>query len=143
MNADDNTINGNGGNDKINGGGGDDKLYGGSGKDALVGGSGKDMFVFNTKLGATNVDTIGDFSVKKDKIVLDDDVFKAGKVGDLSSGAFSTGTKAQDASDRIIYDKASGKLWYDADGSGSGKAVLFGVLDKGLNLTAGDFDIIS
>ncbi len=132
------------GNDRMWGQAGNDKLFGGLGKDFLAGGSGKDSFVFDTKLGSTNVDTIDDFSVKDDTILLDRTIFtKVGKVGDLSSGAFHAGAKAHDASDRILYDKASGKLWYDADGNGSGKAVLFAILDKGLPVTVSDFDIIS
>ena len=132
------------GNDSLWGQGGNDKLYGGFGKDFLTGGSGKDSFVFDTKLGSTNIDRVADFSVKDDTILLDRDAFvKAGKVGDLSAKAFHIGPRAQDALDRIIYDKASGKLWYDADGSDSGKAVQFALLDKGLKLTASDFDIIS
>lgn len=132
------------GNDRMWGQGGNDKLYGGLGKDLLVGGSGKDIFVFDTKLGSKNIDTIDDFSVRDDTIFLDRDIFtRAGKIGDLSSKGFYVGTKAHDASDRIVYDKASGKLWYDADGSGGGKAIQFALLDKGLNMNASDFDIIS
>lgn len=132
------------GNDRMWGQGGNDKLYGGLGKDLLVGGSGKDAFVFDTKLGSKNIDTIDDFSVKDDTIFVDRSIFtKVGKIGDLSSKSFYVGSKAHDVSDRIIYDKATGKLLYDADGSGGGKALQFGLLDKGLNITASDFDIIS
>ena len=128
----------------ISGGAGDDKLYGGLGNDLLFGGAGKDTFVFDTKLGSTNIDTIDDFIAKDDTIFLDDDIFtKVGKVGDLTADAFYAGTKAHDATDRIIYDKATGKLWYDADGFGSGAAIQFATLDKGLVLTAADFDIIA
>ncbi|WP_180355838.1 hypothetical protein [Aliirhizobium smilacinae] len=67
---------------------------------------------------------------------------KAGKVGDLSSAAFYAGTAAHDSSDRIIYDKSSGKLFYDADGKGGAAAIQFAQLQKGLSITASDFDII-
>jgi Ca2+-binding RTX toxin-like protein len=138
------TLTGNNAANTILGGAGDDKLNGGLGKDILTGGSGKDTFVFDTKLGATNIDTIKGFSVKDDTIWLDDDVFaKAGKVDDLSSAAFHVGTAAHDSSDRVIYDKATGKLWYDADGKGGAAAVQFAQLDKGLSVTAADFDIIA
>ena len=33
------------------------------------------------------------------------------------------GEKARDADDFVIYSKTKGILYYDADGSGSGKAV--------------------
>ena len=53
-----------------------------------------------------------------------------------------TGTSAQDADDRIIYDAATGQLYYDADGSGSGAQVLFATLNANLSLTASDFTVI-
>ena len=52
------------------------------------------------------------------------------------------GTSAHDASDRVIYDAATGALWYVEDGTGSHAAVQFAVIDKGLAVTAADFDII-
>ncbi|AOF89348.1 calcium-binding protein [Sinorhizobium sp. RAC02] len=129
---------------ELAGRGGNDKLYGGLGKDLLKGGEGRDVFVFDTKPSAANIDTIADFNAKDDTIWLDDDVFtKAGKVGDLAPAAFHVGAKAHDASDRIIYDKVSGKLFYDADGDGSVAAVQIALLGKGLTLTASDFDIIA
>lgn len=139
----DDKLDGGAGKDKLYGEDGNDRLYGGLDKDFLHGGAGKDTFVFDTKLGSTNIDTIDDFSVKDDTIWLDDDIFtKVGKVGDLASGAFYVGTKAHDSSDRIVYDNKSGKLWYDADGHGTGAAIQFAQLDPGLKLTAADFDII-
>jgi cysteinyl-tRNA synthetase len=138
------TLYGLGGNDLLYGGVGNDKLYGGLGNDKLFGGTGNDTFVFNTKLGSDNVDTIDDFSVSQDVIWLDDDIFsKVGKVGDLSGAAFYAGKAAHDATDRIIYDKSTGKLFYDADGNGKGQAIQFALLDKGLALTAHHFDIIA
>jgi Ca2+-binding RTX toxin-like protein len=128
----------------LNGGAGNDKLYGGAGVDLLIGGSGSDTFLFNAALGSSNIDTIDDFSAAADTIWLDDDFFtKLGAVGDLSSGAFWSGTSAHDATDRIVYDSTTGRLYYDADGNGSGAAIRFAQLDKGLTLTAADFDIIA
>ena len=110
----------------------------------LTGGNGKNVFVFDTKPSSANLDTIVDFNVKDDTIWLDDDVFtKAGKVGGLSAGAFHIGAKAHDASDRVLYDKSTGKLFYDADGDGGVAAVQIALLGKGLALTASDFDIIA
>ncbi|WP_421577752.1 beta strand repeat-containing protein [Shinella sp. M31] len=138
-----NILKGADGTDTLKGGAGDDSLYGGLGKDLMIGGSGQDTFVFDTKLGITNIDTIDDFSVKDDTIFLDDDIFtKVGKVGDLSAKAFYIGTGAHAETDRIIYDSKTGKLWYDADGSGKGAAIQFATLDAGLKMTATDFDII-
>ncbi|QRM54102.1 calcium-binding protein [Sinorhizobium sp. BG8] len=132
------------GKDTLKGGQGNDILYGGLHSDLFTGGSGNDVFVFNTKIGSANVDRISDFSVANDTIWLDDDVFtRIGKVGDLASSAFWIGKKAHDASDRIIYDKSSGKLWYDADGTGSAAAKQVALIGKNLALTANDFDIIA
>lgn len=130
--------------DFLTGNGGSNRLHGGAGNDTLVGGLGRDIFVFETALGQKNIDTIDDFSATDDTIWLDNDVFiKVGKAGDLSSKAFHIGAAAHDADDRIIYDSKLGKLWYDADGTGSLKAVQFAVVDAGLKLTAADFDIIA
>ena len=66
-----------------------------------------------------NLDTIGDFSVKDDSLRLDNAVFKKlGKVGKLNKSYFTTGDKAKDKNDYIVYDKKTGILSYDADGSG-------------------------
>jgi serralysin len=63
-------------------------------------------------------------------------------VGHLSADALHIGSQAQDAQDRVIYDKATGALYYDADGSGDGQAVHFAQLSAGLKLAAADFSII-
>lgn len=44
-----------------------------------------------------------------------------------------------DSSDRIIYDQAGGKIYYDADGSGTVKAILFATVDPGTVMSASDF----
>ena len=49
---------------------------------------------------------------------------------------------AGDATDRIIYDSATGALNYDADGLGGADAVQFAKLQTGLSLTNADFFII-
>jgi Ca2+-binding RTX toxin-like protein len=137
------TLTGDSAANRISGGAGNDTLSGGHGKDVLIGGTGADSFVFNTKLGTTNIDTIDDFNVINDTILLDNDIFtKVGAIGDLTAGAFYTGTAAHDATDRIIYNKATGALFYDADGKGGAAAVQFAVVDAGLALKASHFDII-
>ncbi|PZU19286.1 MAG: hypothetical protein DI589_21890 [Shinella sp.] len=128
----------------LNGGAGKDTLAGGLGKDTLTGGSSADSFVFNSRLGLSNIDKITDFTAGVDVIMLDDDIFtKVGRIGRLANDAFHIGLKAHDTSDRVIYNKATGALYYDADGNGSGKAVQFATLDKGLTMAAADFDIIA
>ena len=61
------------GNDALYGNTGNYTLIGGNGNDVLVGGAGNDTFFFNAALNAaTNVDTIIDFSVADDRIVLEE-----------------------------------------------------------------------
>lgn len=141
----DDVVYGRAGNDTINAGSGHDTIYGGTGNDYLTGGSGRDYFVFDTKASSRNIDTISDFSVKDDTIIIDHLIYRGvGKSGDLASSAFWSNTtgKAHDTTDRIIYNSKTGGLFFDADGTGSGTAVQFAKLDAGLKLTAADFDLI-
>jgi len=133
-----NSITGNTGANELFGAGGDDRLNGGLGSDNLTGGSGADRFVFASALGGGNVDDILDFSVADDSIYLDRSVFAVNS-GMLKADAFTGGTAAADANDRIIHDSASGNIWYDADGTGAGEAILFATVTAGTMLTAADF----
>jgi Ca2+-binding RTX toxin-like protein len=134
-----------GGNDRdaLSGGSGSDYLSGGAGSDTLAGNSGKDYFVFDARASRSNVDQIVDFRPSDDTIMLDNRVFtRAGRDGWLSGSAFTTGSGAKDASDRIIYNKQSGALLYDADGAGGAAAVKFAQLSAGLFLTKNDFFVL-
>lgn len=126
------------------GGGGWDLLNGGNGNDKLTGGAGRDTFVFNTAL-ASNIDVITDFRPVDDTIRLAKSIFTSiSGFGTMSSAQFAsnnTGT-ATDSSDRIIYDKDSGFLYYDANGNVSGGSVHFATLSANLSLTATDFFIV-
>jgi len=96
----------------------------------LVGYGGADTFAFTTALGGGNVDSVFDFAAGTDKIGLDDAVFTA--IGPtLGANAFVVGSAAADADDRIIYNSATGQLFYDADGNGAGAAVQFATLSPG------------
>jgi hypothetical protein len=117
-------------------------LDGKDGIDVLVGLGGADTFVFSTALGAGNVDTIHGFESGSDTIALDDSVFAGLAPGALGAGAFVVGSSAQDADDRIIYDSASGALYFDADGNGAGAAVQFATLNLHPALAASDFTVI-
>ncbi|HEY8383814.1 MAG TPA: M10 family metallopeptidase [Microvirga sp.] len=130
-----NVLRGNGGNDILNGAGGNDVLFGGSGRDT---------FVFSSGLaGEASMDRIADFRPVDDTIRLENGVFTAlTRTGKLGSGAFWTGSSAHDASDRIIYDKTSGALLYDADGTGAAAALRFAQLKAGLTLSAADFIVV-
>jgi Ca2+-binding RTX toxin-like protein len=148
-NAGDDTLYGEAGNDILKGNAGDDKLWGGSGKDTLTGSTGKDTFVFNTKLNKkTNLDKITDYKVKDDTIWLDNKVMsKLGKKGTELKPAkinkkFFSLDKAKDGNDYLIYVKKSGKLLYDADGSGSKAAIEIATLSKKLKMAATEFFVI-
>jgi Ca2+-binding RTX toxin-like protein len=142
-NAGSNVLSGLAGNDRLSGLAGNDRLIGGTGNDLLTGGAGKDAFVFNAALRSENVDRVVDFRVTDDTILLENAVLrKVGSPGRLKADAFVVGSKAQDAEDRIVYDRGTGKLFYDADGAGAGKAVLLAQLTKGLKMTYADFLVI-
>jgi Ca2+-binding RTX toxin-like protein len=137
-------LTGNGGANLISGGAGNDVLWGSTGNDVLSGGVGLDTFRFASPLSATtNVDAISDFVAADDRFLLSSSVFtKAGPTGTLASGAFRIGTAAGDSTDRIVYDKVAGKLYYDADGSGAVAAkVLFATVLGNTTLTNADFVI--
>jgi Ca2+-binding RTX toxin-like protein len=129
---------GDAGNDTILGGTGNDWIYGGAGADTLSGGAGRDTFVFDAAF-AGAVDKITDFSSVDDTIRLDDAVFTGLRGGGLASSAFWAGAAAHDATDRVIYDKASGSLWFDADGTGSIQAVKFAEVTPNSTVTWSDF----
>jgi Ca2+-binding RTX toxin-like protein len=142
-----------GGSDKLSGGTGDDILIGGTGNDTVTGGAGRDVFIFDAKLGTSttdrrvNFDTIKDFSVVDDSLWLDNAIFKKLGSGSTSkpkllSSKFFSLDKAKDANDCLIYNKKTGVLSYDADGSGSKVAVEFAQVKKGLALTHKDFFVI-
>lgn len=92
-------ISGLAGNDSLIGGAGNDILIGGAGNDTLTGGDGSDILVFDTKLGAVNVDTITDFVSGTDKLQFKKSIFK-------TLNFFN-------------YDIESGEIYYDADGAGT------------------------
>ena len=133
---------GNGFGQTIVGNNGANTIDGKGAADLLAGLGGADIFAFTSALGGSNVDTIADFSAADDTIALDDAVFTGLAPGALAAGAFVTGTQAGDADDRIIYNAATGALYFDADGNGAGAQVLFAVLQNHATLTASDFTVI-
>jgi Ca2+-binding RTX toxin-like protein len=140
------TLTGNNGINVLVGGAGSDILAGGLGSDTLTGNSGKDQFLFNTTLGATNVDTITDFVFVDDTIRLDDAIFNSivGGTGTLSASQFRANTTglAGDLDDRIIYETDTGNLFYDTNGNAAGGSTLFAIVGAGLGITNADFLIV-
>jgi Ca2+-binding RTX toxin-like protein len=127
---------------EISGNAGGNLIDGGAGADVLYGNGGNDAFMFSSALGGGNVDTLVDFATGGDRIYLDDAVFTGLAGGTLAAGAFATGSAAADADDRIIYDPATGALYFDADGNGGGAAIQFAAVSNGLALAASDFAVI-
>lgn len=125
----------------LTGNAGNNVLNGGLGNDTMIGGAGNDTFVFNTALGAGSVDRITDFSVLDDTIRLDDAKFVGLATGNLAESAFAANLtgRATDGLDRIIYETDTGRLYFDADGSGAGARVHFATLSASLALTNADF----
>ncbi|NGN45008.1 calcium-binding protein [Mesorhizobium sp. CGMCC 1.15528] len=142
-----NTLIGNSGDNILRGGAGDDTLVGGWGKDTLIGGDGNNTFFFNSSLDYAGVDRINDYNPAKDTIQLENEVFRHRwsdwlPTGWLSAGAFHTGTEAHDATDRIIYNRATGDLLFDPDGSGYDDPIKFATVAPGLAMTANDFFVV-
>lgn len=137
-NTTDNQINGNSGANFLTGGRGDDVLFGNDGADmlfgdkgddTLIGGAGADAFLFrNAARTASGIDLILDFNhAEGDVIQMSKAQYRGlgAVLGGLTADQFHSGTEdvAQDASDRLIYNTATGGLWYDADGTGRAVAL--------------------
>jgi Ca2+-binding RTX toxin-like protein len=121
-NGGDDILYGEDGDDSLIGGLGSDRIFGGLGNDYLRGGLDADRFVFNTTLNAaTNMDTIQNFVIGEDKILLSQGTF-AGIDAVLDASEFQLGAAANDINDRIIYNSATGQLFYDANGNVNGSA---------------------
>ena len=107
-----------------------DIISGGTGNDTLTGGGGIDHFVFDTAPNtATNHDTIIDFVHGLDFLVVSKAIFST--ITTWASNEFYAAPGAitgHISTDRIVYDTTTGNLYYDADGSGSGAAVLVALI---------------
>ncbi len=135
-NAFNNTIIGNAAGNTINGG---------LGNDTLTCLNGADKFLFNTALNAaTNHDTITDFNVPTDTIQLENAVFTLLTIaGTLASAWFKDlSLAAQDANDIIVYNRATGDLFYDTNGLTAGGQTLFADVANGTALTFADFVVV-
>lgn len=130
------SIEGGFGRDTIVGGAGDDWLNGGSGNDVLTGGAGDDTFFFNSPRGG--VERITDFDPGHDHFMLGTG-FAAIGPGALSADEFRVGRSAADANDHIIYNPATGDVFYDADGKGGAAAIKFAHVEPGTSLSYSDF----
>jgi Ca2+-binding RTX toxin-like protein len=145
------------GDDYIAGRCGNDRIDGGWGADTLNGGAGRDAFVFNaiqladygdfTVLSIGQADVIEDFTRGRDKLVFENGPF--GEWGAAQWGAAEDwfyaaagATSGHDASDRLVYDTASGSLYYDIDGDGATEAFMVAHLQSAPALGADDITVI-
>ncbi len=117
-------------------------IVGRLGNDVLKGQAGADTFVFDRAYGPGNVDRIIDFNTNTvdegDILKLKGSVFGGLAAGQLDPDAFVAGAAAQDAGDRIVFDRASGRLWFDPDGAGGADQVLVATFEQHANVTASD-----
>jgi serralysin len=151
------SLQGNRGNDSIIGGDGNDTLYGGQesdtlvgsagndfisgdkGSDVLTGGAGADIFNFGDFGGDVpqlGLDTLVDFNVAEgDKIRLDKEIFFGTTTArPIEASEFQAGTpdSAGTSAAKIIYDAATGLLYFNAD-SLPGNETAFAQLPTGLD----------
>jgi Ca2+-binding RTX toxin-like protein len=127
------------------GGPGKDVIIGGPESGTFTGGPGADRFVFKTAPDPfVNVKTITDFAPNKDRLELDHKIFTSLKhKGKLDDSDFHIGDKAKDKKDFILYDKSTGFVAYDADGSKNGaEPTVFAKLADHLKIKADDFLVI-
>lgn len=135
------------GDDLITGNSANNILIGGLGNDTLAGGTGLDYFLFNTPLSeSNNKDLITDFNIVDDVIQLENSIMTSigSTTGVLASTEFFVGAAAHDADDSIIYNKSTGALYYDKDGTGISAAVQIAMVGTTSHpsLTYADFWVV-
>jgi len=128
------------GNDSFAGGDGNDTIFTGNGNDTFTGGQGQDLYIFGTLLPFNGVDRITDFVSGEDTLQISHSTFSAFE-GGFTEDMYLVGTEAQSAEDHMIYDQASGKLYYDADGVGGQSKTLFADLGANTALAYEDFHL--
>ena len=149
---------GNEGNDTLLGGTNTNQLHGGAGADALYGNNGADTFYFDTALGLGGVsesaekDAIYNFSGSGDTVWLSKTTFGAlGTAGSAGGSALSsldfvgvsgTGETASAGSAHIIYDSATGNLYYDLNGGDAVGRTLFATIDTATDSGTIDYNDI-
>jgi Ca2+-binding RTX toxin-like protein len=145
--ASDDRVSGGGGADTLIGGAGNDWLDGGALKDLLTGGAGADRFYFANAAEAG--DTISDFQIGQDKIVLSAAGFGIAPNQHVTFESTDNlrllaGSAAYTASNgpTLLYDSSTGRLLFDHDGNGQEKAQLVAVLTNAPKITFDDFLII-
>ncbi|AMP94667.1 hypothetical protein AXF37_03325 [Legionella pneumophila subsp. pascullei] len=128
----DDRIYGQEGNDIIDAGSGDDVIVGGTGNDTLTGGSGADQFILvkgqgGASAGAAPIDTITDFEVNIDKIVINGNNITGVSVSTPVSNTYTITVNYSDAAtEHFKVTLSNGAVLND-----SGKTHLNGVVISG------------
>jgi Ca2+-binding RTX toxin-like protein len=145
-------------NNQITGNSGKNILIGKGGNDTLTGGVGNDRFLFDTALPDAGVDTINDFVVGSEKILIDKSVFSALETlkGDpllatdfrlINVNNAAEPVIAATSSEEIIYNRVTGNLFYNTNGAaagfGAGGGQFATIVGSPDNLSTGDFLIVS
>ncbi|MBI4780713.1 MAG: hypothetical protein HY785_05260 [Oscillatoriophycideae cyanobacterium NC_groundwater_1537_Pr4_S-0.65um_50_18] len=139
----DDILSGGASNDRLFGGLGNDTLMGDKGRDRLTGGADADRFVLSPL--DKNFDTITDFQSKHgDKIAVSTKGLGGRlKQGNLSSTRFTLGSASEHTKSDFIYDKSSGRLFFDVDGMGGQKQVQLAQLTAGTALASGNILVMA
>ncbi|MBE9192842.1 calcium-binding protein [Gloeocapsopsis crepidinum LEGE 06123] len=137
-------------NDTLIGGSGHDTLFGSFGDDVLTGDAGRDCFGFYEPF--QGIDKITDFVAGEDRIFVYAIAPNSG-VGfgvncqlnrgtHISAAQFTIGGTASTTDHRFIYNRNTGALSFDEDGTGATQKVQFALLPKGLDMTHADIFVL-
>jgi len=126
------------GRDLIDVRGGDDRLDGHAGNDQLTGGPGRDTFIFDTVLNAPPTSTRSPISRPTPSSSTSPSLRASERRASWRRN-ISPATAPRTSDQHIVYDPTSGKLYYDADGSGPTAAVQFALLTNHAHLANTDF----
>jgi Ca2+-binding RTX toxin-like protein len=127
----------------IFGNAGNNTIDGGLGNDIIYPLAGADTIYFSHAPGASNMDTIVGYNSADDVMFLRGSIFTGIPAGYLLSEAFlsAPGATTATAGVRIIHNSLTGDLYWDADGTGPGAAVLFANVGPATPLSNTDFYI--
>jgi len=119
------------GSDSLTGSTSDDQMAGYGGNDTIVGGDGNDYLI------GDSFDAAAPFG--------NDSLTGGTGLDNFRYASTLSGTANVDritASDRVIYNAASGQLLYDADGNGAGAAVVFATVAANTAISVADFWVV-
>jgi Ca2+-binding RTX toxin-like protein len=141
------TLNGLAGNDTLNGGAGNDTLNGGSGSDLLTGGIGSDSFRLADAPGATNIDRITDFALG-DRLLISGSAYTGLTLGAVTATQFIEVRSTRGpvvsatAATRLIFDRDTGNLFHDPDGTGAQSIQQILSTTNGYRLARTNFTVV-